>query len=109
MRGGIVGEKLGARVGGMCAVVSAAAWLLALPCYALGLLSNSPTIAFFLFLAPTALGLVWLGPVIAAIRERFPPQGQVSNSKRNTLFKSSAHFALGLRGRGFGEMADAEC
>ena len=49
----------------------------------------------------------WL--VIAAIRERFPPQGQVKKSKRNTLFKSSAHFALGLRGRGFGGMADAEC
>jgi hypothetical protein len=31
-------------------------------------LSPSPTIAFFLFLAPTALGLVWLGPVIAAVQ-----------------------------------------
>ena len=47
--------------------------------------------------------------VIAAIRERIPPQGQVRTSKRNTLFKSSAHFGLGLRGRGFGGMADAEC
>jgi len=47
--------------------------------------------------------------VIAAIRDRIPPQGQVKASKRNTLFKSSAHFALGLRGRGLVRIADAEC
>ena len=47
------------------------------------------------------------GSVIAAIRERFPPQGQVKASIRYTLFRSSAHFALGLRGRGFG--GDGRC
>ena len=41
-------------------------------CYALGLLSPSPLIAFFLFLVPTALGLVWLGPVIAAVQHLAP-------------------------------------
>lgn len=70
--GGLLGDKLGARRRAMFALVPAGAWILAAPCYALGLLSPSPTVAFFLFLAPTALGLVWLGPVIAAVQHLAP-------------------------------------
>lgn len=70
--GGFLGDKLGASKRAMFAIVPACAWLLAMPCYALGLLSPSPTIAFFLFLVPTALGLVWLGPVIAAVQHLAP-------------------------------------
>lgn len=70
--GGFLGDKLGASKRGMFALVPACAWLLAMPCYALGLLSPSPEIAFFLFLVPTALGLVWLGPVIAAVQHLAP-------------------------------------
>ncbi|MGE0533090.1 MAG: spinster family MFS transporter [Hyphomonadaceae bacterium] len=70
--GGVLGDKLGQRSRGMFALVPAAAWLVALPFYALGLLSPSPVAAFFLFLAPTALGLVWLGPVIAAVQHLAP-------------------------------------
>lgn len=70
--GGFLGDKLGAGKRAMFALVPAGAWLLAMPCYALGLLSPSPMIAFFLFLVPTALGLVWLGPVIAAVQHLAP-------------------------------------
>jgi len=70
--GGMLGDKLGAKRRAMFALVPAGAWLLAMPCYALGLLSPSPTTAFLLFLAPTALGLVWLGPVIAAVQHLAP-------------------------------------
>ncbi len=70
--GGFLGDKLGANRRSMFALVPACAWLLAMPCYALGLLSPSPQIAFFLFLVPTALGLVWLGPVIAAVQHLAP-------------------------------------
>lgn len=70
--GGFLGDKLGANRRSMFAIVPACAWLLAMPCYALGLLSPSPQIAFFLFLVPTALGLVWLGPVIAAVQHLAP-------------------------------------
>jgi predicted MFS family arabinose efflux permease len=70
--GGLLGDRLGARNRAMFALVPAGAWILAAPFYALGLLSPSPTIAFFLFLAPTALGLVWLGPVIAAVQHLAP-------------------------------------
>lgn len=70
--GGFLGDKLGAGKRAMFALVPAGAWLLAMPCYAIGLLSPSPAIAFFLFLVPTALGLVWLGPVIAAVQHLAP-------------------------------------
>ncbi|WP_407703498.1 spinster family MFS transporter [Terricaulis silvestris] len=78
--GGLLGDKLGAKRRAMFALVPAAAWILAAPCYALGLLSPSPTIAFFLFLAPTALGLVWLGPVIAAVQHLAPASARTTAS-----------------------------
>ncbi|WP_135211745.1 spinster family MFS transporter [Vitreimonas flagellata] len=93
--GGMLGDKLGAKNRGMFALVPAAAWLLALPCYALGLLSNSPTIAFFLFLAPTALGLVWLGPVIAAVQHLAP-------AHMRTVASASFLFINNLIGIGLG-------
>ena len=41
----MLGDKLGARRRAMFALVPAAAWILAAPCYALGLLSPSPAVA----------------------------------------------------------------
>ena len=39
-----------------------------MPLYVAGVLSTSLALTFLLMLIPTALGLVWLGPVIAAIQ-----------------------------------------
>lgn len=93
--GGMLGDKLGAKNRSMFALVPAAAWILAAPCYALGLLSNSPVIAFFLFLAPTALGLVWLGPVIAAVQQLAP-------AHMRTTASASFLFINNLLGIGLG-------
>lgn len=93
--GGMLGDWLGAKRRAMFALVPAAAWILALPCYALGLLSPSPTIAFFLFLAPTALGLVWLGPVIAAVQHLAP-------ASMRTTASASFLFINNLIGIGLG-------
>jgi predicted MFS family arabinose efflux permease len=96
--GGFLGDKLGANRRAMFALVPAAAWILAAPCYALGLLSPSPTVAFFLFMAPTALGLVWLGPVIAAVQHLAPAQ-------MRTTASASFLFINNLIGIGFGTWA----
>lgn len=96
--GGFLGDKLGANRRAMFALVPAAAWILAAPCYALGLLSPSPTVAFFLFLAPTALGLVWLGPVIAAVQHLAP-------AHMRTTASASFLFINNLIGIGFGTWA----
>jgi len=96
--GGFLGDKLGAQKRAMFALVPAGAWLLAMPCYALGLLSPSPTIAFFLFMAPTALGMVWLGPVIAAVQHLAPPH-------MRTVASASFLFINNLIGIGVGTWA----
>lgn len=93
--GGVLGDKLGAKRRAMFALVPAAAWILAAPTFALGLLSPSPTVAFFLFLAPTALGLVWLGPVIAAVQHLAP-------ARMRTTASASFLFINNLIGIGLG-------
>jgi predicted MFS family arabinose efflux permease len=96
--GGFLGDKLGANRRAMFALVPAGAWLLAMPCYALGLLSPSREIAFVLFLAPTALGLVWLGPVIAAVQHLAP-------ANMRTMASASFLFINNLIGIGVGTWA----
>lgn len=96
--GGVLGDKLGKSKRAMFALVPAGAWLLAMPCYALGLLSPSETTAFFLFLVPTALGLVWLGPVIAAVQHLAP-------AHMRTTASASFLFINNLIGIGVGTWA----
>lgn len=93
--GGMLGDKLGAKRRAMFALVPAAAWILAAPCYALGLLSPSPTTAFFLFLAPTALGLVWLGPVIAAVQHLAPAHMRTTASASFLFINNLIGIGLG--------------
>ncbi|MGD9981822.1 MAG: spinster family MFS transporter [Hyphomonadaceae bacterium] len=93
--GGFLGDKLGAKRRAMFALVPAAAWILAAPCYALGLLSPSPTVAFFLFLAPTALGLVWLGPVIAAVQHLAPAHMRTTASASFLFINNLIGIGLG--------------
>ena len=93
--GGVLGDKLGASKRAMFAIVPACAWLLAMPCYALGLLSPSPQIAFFLFLVPTALGLVWLGPVIAAVQHLAPASMRTMTSASFLLINNLIGIGVG--------------
>jgi predicted MFS family arabinose efflux permease len=66
--GGMLADWLGQGRRSAYALIPAIAFVLALPCYTLGILSPSPTMAFALFLAPTALGLFWLGPILTAVQ-----------------------------------------
>lgn len=103
--GGFLGDKLGASKRAMFALVPAGAWLLAMPCYAIGLLSPSPTVAFFLFLAPTALGLVWLGPVIAAVQHLAPVHMRTTASA-SFLFINNL-IGIGVGTWALGRLSDA--
>ncbi|MBC7767738.1 MAG: MFS transporter [Phycisphaerales bacterium] len=93
--GGFLGDKLGANRRAMFALVPACAWLLAMPCYAIGLLSPSPEIAFVLFLVPTALGLVWLGPVIAAVQQLAPVRMRTMTSASFLLINNLVGIGVG--------------
>lgn len=84
--GGIIGIWLGGRVADSAgkrsraayALIPAAAFVATIPFYAAGISAGNITTTIALLLVPTALGLVWLGPVIAAI------QGLVPASMRTT-------------------------
>lgn len=93
--GGMLGDKLGGKHKGAYALIPAVAFVLSIPCYAFGLLSESLVVAFFVFLVPQALGLVWLGPVITAIQHLGPANMRATAS---ALFL----FINNLIGIGFG-------
>lgn len=84
--GGLAGIALGGRVAdglarrnrGAYALVPAIAFVATIPFYAVGIGASSILAAMALLLVPTALGLVWLGPVTAAV------QGLVPASMRTT-------------------------
>jgi len=64
--GGVLADRLGAADKAAYAKIPAYAFLAAVPFFVVGVLSKSLTLAFFAFLVPTALSLMWLGPVLSA-------------------------------------------
>lgn len=71
--GGVLGDRLGPRDRSAYARIPAIAFALSVPFYFIGLsLSWLPGV-FVAVMIPTALGLVWLGPVIAAVQGMVPP------------------------------------
>ncbi len=93
--GGVLGDKYGAENKGSYAKVPAIAFLFTVPFFALGVLSHSLLLSFFVFLVPTALGLVWLGPVIAAVQQIVPPNMRTTASALFLLINNLTGIALG--------------
>ena len=70
--GGALADRYGAKRRAMYAYIPAIAFLATLPFYAAGVLSTTLWISFAVLLVPTALGLAWLGPVLAAVQHLVP-------------------------------------
>jgi MFS family permease len=70
--GGVLADRYGEKHRAMYAYIPAMAFLATLPFYAAGVLSTTLWISFAVLLVPTALGLVWLGPVLAAVQHLVP-------------------------------------
>jgi predicted MFS family arabinose efflux permease len=70
--GGWSADRFGAGKRRAYALIPATAFLLTLPFYVAAVTTSSLTLSFALFLVPTALGLVWLGPVLSAIQHVVP-------------------------------------
>ena len=70
--GGALADRYGEKRRAMYAYIPAIAFLATLPFYAGGVLSTTLWISFAVLLVPTALGLVWLGPVLAAVQHLVP-------------------------------------
>jgi predicted MFS family arabinose efflux permease len=103
--GGVAGDRLGnARVGGY-ALVPAVAFIVTLPAYLLAFSTSSLLLSSFLFLIPTALGLVWLGPVVTAITRLVPPEMRATASALFLFINNLV--GLGLGSTVIGAISDA--
>ncbi|WP_296598191.1 MFS transporter [Phenylobacterium sp.] len=102
--GGVLGDRLGRARPAAYLLVPAAAFLLALPCFVLAVQAKTLWLAFILFLIPTGLNLVWLGPVITAVQHLVAPQ-QRSTASACFLFVNNL-IGLGLGTWYFGAISD---
>ncbi len=66
--GGWLADRYGTARKAAYAYVPAAALALCIPFYFVGVLSSAVSWSLLVFIVPTALGLVWLGPTISAIQ-----------------------------------------
>jgi predicted MFS family arabinose efflux permease len=103
--GGYLGDRLGKARPAAYLLVPAAAFLIALPCFLMAVQAKSLPVAFVLFLIPTGLNLVWLGPVITAVQHLVPP-AQRSTASACFLFINNL-IGLGLGTWYFGAVSDA--
>jgi MFS family permease len=70
---GVLCDRLGAARKGAYALVPALAMLIVGPLYAAGALSTSLPLTIALFAVPTAFGVAWLAPVVAAVQQIVGP------------------------------------
>jgi sugar phosphate permease len=78
--GGVLGDRLGAHRKSAYALVPACAFLAAVPFYVAGALAQSLPACMAILLVPTALGLVWLGPITSAVQHLVPPEMRTTAS-----------------------------
>ena len=102
--GGFLGDRLGERSKRFYPLIPAVAFLISAPLYVLGVLTTDPFVAFFVFLAPQALGLVWLGPVITAVQHLGPANSRTMISALFLLINNLIGIAVGTYF--FGAMSD---
>ncbi|NWG93089.1 MAG: MFS transporter [Parvularculaceae bacterium] len=103
--GGVLADRYGPGRKSAYAVVPAIAFLATIPFFAAGVLSTTLASAFALFLAPTALSLVWLGPVIAAFQHLVPANMRATASAV-FLFINNL-IGIGLGNLAIGALSDA--
>ena len=93
--GGWIGDKTGPDRPAAYALIPAICFLIAAPCFAIGIFAPSLTIAWIMFAIGQMLALAWLGPVIAAVQHIVPPNMRATAS-------ASFLFINNLIGIGFG-------
>lgn len=71
--GGVLADKLGKLDRGAYAKVSSLAWVLTAPLFIAAFLTPSPVLAWFLFVVPNALNVLFVGPLTTATQHLVPP------------------------------------
>jgi MFS family permease len=70
--GGALADRYGQKQRKMYAFIPAIAFVATVPFYVIGVLSTTLWLSLAVLLVPTALGLTWLGPVLAAVQHLVP-------------------------------------
>jgi len=105
LAGGLIGDRLGAANRAAYARLPAIAFVLAVPLFAAGFLSNDAKTAFLLLLIPQALAYVWLGPVLSVVQHLVPAEHRATASA-SFLFINNL-IGLGLGTLVLGALSDA--
>lgn len=93
--GGIVADRIGGKSRGVYALAPALAFLCALPCFLFAVNTSSPWVALPLFIIPTGLNLLWLGPVITAVQHLVPGRMRTTASAMFLLINNLLGIAVG--------------
>lgn len=96
LAGGFLGDRLGKAKKAAHAKVPAIAFLLTFPFYIGAVMSNSIALATALFMVPTALGLVWLGPVLSAFQHLVRPSMRATASSIFLLVNNLLGIGVGI-------------
>lgn len=103
--GGMLADRLGVRSKSAYPKIPAVAFVIALPFFLVALNTSSLSILFPVLLIPTALNLVWLGPILTAVQHLVPAQMRTTASAMFLLINNLLGFAVGFYY--FGAMSDA--
>jgi MFS family permease len=102
--GGVLADRMGTRDRSAYPLIPAIAFMIALPCFLVAFNTSTLWIAFLLFLVPTGLNLMWLGPILTAVQHLVPPQMRTTASAMFLLINNLLGLAVGLYF--FGAVAD---
>lgn len=93
--GGFLGDRLGQKSKRAYPLIPAVAFVISAPLYALGVMAETPGMAFALFILPQALGLMWLGPVLTAVQHLGPSHSRTMISSLFLLINNLIGIAVG--------------
>jgi sugar phosphate permease len=103
--GGLLADRLGKLNRAAYAIIPAIAFMVALPCFFAAFHLGSPLAAFPLFLIPTGLNLMWLGPILTVVQHLVPGHMRTTASAMFLLINNLLGIAGGFYY--FGAVSDA--
>jgi len=93
--GGMLADRLGSKNRAAYPLIPAVAFMIAMPCFFLAVNTSSLGLAFFLFLIPAGLNLVWLGPILTTVQHLVPAQMRTTASAMFLLINNLLGIAVG--------------
>ena len=102
--GGVLADRIGKTTRSVYPKIPAVAFLIALPCFFLAVNTSNLALSFVLFLIPTGLNLMWLGPVLTAVQHLVPATMRTTASAMFLLINNL--FGIAVGSYYFGAMSD---